>query len=258
MKEREMILKVLGSSGAEFPGYNPPAFLIDGKILLDGGTIGSRLNESEQYGIKNILITHSHLDHIKGIPFLADNIIIRNKIHSFTLFGIKETLTSLRENILNDKIWPDFTKISAAIDPVIKLKNISPGKAFSIDGYTISAYKVNHTVPAVGYVIRDKAGLVLLYTGDTGPTDAIWTTPEKINTVIVEVSFPNSMEDLARKTGHLTARLLIDELDKIRNFPERIFITHPKPQYINKIKKEVLKIKKKGIEMLKDGKVYEI
>lgn len=253
-----MILKVLGSSGAEFPGYNPPAFLIDDKMLLDGGTIGSKLNEREQWDIENILITHSHLDHVKGIPFLADNIIIKNIPHSITLFGIKETLEALRENLLNDKLWPDFTKISAAIEPVIKLKNISAGISFKVGAYVISAYRVNHTVPAVGYIVRDATDRVLLYTGDTGPTDEIWETADKLTAVIVEVSFPNSMEELARKTGHLTARLLAGELDKIRNFPERVFITHPKPQYIDQIRKETGEIKKGNIEMLKDGKVYEI
>ncbi|MBI5639013.1 MAG: 3',5'-cyclic-nucleotide phosphodiesterase [Nitrospirae bacterium] len=253
-----MILRVLGSSGAEFPGYNPPAFLIDGNMLLDAGTIGSRLTEEEQWKIRNIFITHSHLDHIKGIPFLADNIVLKNQRHSVTVYGIKETLLSLRENLLNDKIWPDFTRISAAIEPVIKLRNIAEGKSVTIGDYRIRACRVNHTVPAVGYIIRDKKDRVLLYTGDTGPTDAIWKASSHMDAVIVEVSFPNSMEGLARKTGHLTAGLLLKELDKIKNVPEKIYITHPKPQYLEQIKKEIKKLGRRNIEMLKDGKVYEI
>jgi ribonuclease BN (tRNA processing enzyme) len=253
-----MLLKVLGSSGAEFQGFNLPAFLIDGSLLLDAGTIGSRLSESEQWDIRNILITHSHLDHIKGIPFLADNIIIKNKEHSITIFGIKETLTSLRENLLNDKIWPDFTKISAAIEPVIKLRNISAGRSFSINGYKITAYKVNHTVPAAGYIIKDGKGSSLLYTGDTGPTNEIWKASDRVNVVIVEVSFPDSMEELALKTGHLTSRLLMGELEKIKDMPDRIYITHPKPQYIKQIRSEIKKMRNGRIEMLKDGRVYEI
>ena len=43
-----MIFKVLGSSGAELPGYNSPAFLVDDSVLLDAGTIGSYLSETEQ------------------------------------------------------------------------------------------------------------------------------------------------------------------------------------------------------------------
>ncbi len=253
-----MKLRVLGCSGAEFPGYNPPAFLIDRKLLLDGGTIGARLSEAEQWDIKDILITHSHLDHIKGIPFLADNIVIKNKRHSITLFGIKETLAALRENLLNDKLWPDFTKISAAIDPVIKLKNVTVGRTFSINDYTIKACRVNHTVPAVGYVITDRNGRALLYTGDTGPTDVIWHAAPKIDAIIVEVSFPNKMEMLAKKTGHLTSKLLVGELKKMNGFHGRIFVTHPKPQYIDRIEKEIRRIDGCDIEMLKDGHVYEI
>ncbi len=251
-------LKVLGSSGAEFPGYNPPAFLIDGKLLLDGGTIGSRLSESEQWEIRNILITHSHLDHIKGIPFLADNIVLKNRRHSVTLFGIGETLKALRENLLNDKLWPDFTKISAAIDPVIRMKTVSDSKAFKICGYTVKACRVNHTVPAVGYIIKDNSGRVLVYTGDTGPTNDIWHAADGVDVIIVEVSFPNNLEALAIKTGHLTARLLAGELEKMTDFQGRVFVTHPKPQYIDLIKKEIRGIGKHRIEMLKDGKVYDV
>jgi hypothetical protein len=44
----------------------------------------------------------------------------------------------------------------------------------------------------------------------------------------------------------------------MKNFRGRVFVTHPKPQYIDSIKKEIRKIDGRGIEMLKDGKVYEI
>jgi ribonuclease BN (tRNA processing enzyme) len=253
-----MLLKVLGSSGAEFPGYNPPAFLIDGSILLDAGTIGAKLSSREQMDIKSILITHSHLDHVKGIPFLADNIIISNEDCTITLYGIKETLQALRKNLLNDKIWPDFTKISAAIEPVLRLKNIATGRQFRVGDYSVRAYRVNHTVPAVGYTIKDSKNRTLLYTGDTGLTSAIWKTPEKVNTAIIEVSFPNAMVALAEKTGHLTPAMLTTELRKMKTEPEKILITHPKPQYINQIRKEISQIRQWNIKLLKDGEIYRI
>ena len=70
-----MRIKVLGSAGSEVPGHNCPAFLIDGKILLDGGTIALSLNIREEHSLGWILLTHAHLDHIKGIPFLLDNLV---------------------------------------------------------------------------------------------------------------------------------------------------------------------------------------
>ncbi len=256
-----MKVKVLGSSGAELPGYNSSAFLVDGKVLLDAGTIGTALGEPKQWEVRHILITHAHLDHIKAIPFLADNIVIKQRKHSVTLYGTKETLKILRDNLLNDKLWPDFTKISASIDPVLKMKTIVPGRPFIVNGYSATAYPVSHTVPAVGYVLRNGLGRTLLYTGDTGPTQKIWTSSDHIHVIIVEVSFPNNMEELALKTGHLTPDLLGLEIDKMKHRPEQILITHIKPQYMAKIGKELQEIKKKkrvAIQIIKDGRTYEV
>jgi len=132
-----MIFKVLGSSGAELPGYNSPAFLVDDSILLDAGTIGSFLSEKEQWKIRDIVVTHAHLDHIKAIPFLADNIIIKNRRHSIKLFGIKETLSDLRKHLLNNKNLAGLTKISSSLEPVIKMNTIAAGKAFRVNGHTV-------------------------------------------------------------------------------------------------------------------------
>jgi ribonuclease BN (tRNA processing enzyme) len=256
-----MKFRVLGSAGAELPGYNSPAFLIDGGLLLDAGTIGSYLTEREQWKIKNILLTHSHLDHIKAIPFLADNIVMKKKKHSFTLYGIQETLTALRQNLLNDMIWPDFTRISVSLSPVVKLRPITAEKAFRVNSYKVTAYTMDHSVPAVGYSVSDKQGRTLIYTGDTGPSFDIWDKSSRADAVIIEVSLPNSMETLARKTGHFTPALLGRELDKMKNFPERIFITHLKPQYRKQIGKEINGIKRKrqiDIRILKDGEVYKV
>ena len=107
-----MKLRVLGCSGAEFPGFHPPGFLIDDTLLMDAGTIGSVLNENEQWKIRNIIITHAHLDHIRGIPFLADNIIIKQKNHSVTVMSIPSVIKTIMQNLLNDKVWPDLDRKS--------------------------------------------------------------------------------------------------------------------------------------------------
>lgn len=253
-----MRLEVLGSAGAEFPGFNPPAFLIDGSLLLDAGTIGSRLNESGQRAIRDILITHAHLDHVRGIPFLADNIITNRTPYRVNVYGIGETLSAIRDNLLNDRIWPDFTKLPSVRNSVIRLRRVTEDRPFSISEYRIKARRVYHTVPAVGYEVEDKAGKKLLYTGDTGPADTVWEKAGRLHALIIEVSFPNSMERLAIKTGHLTARLLKAELEKLRVMPDRILVTHPKPQYINRIKDELKNIGNGRIELLRDGSAYEI
>jgi ribonuclease BN (tRNA processing enzyme) len=251
-------LKVIGSSGGELPGYKLPAFLVDDCLLLDAGTISTSLKEREQLKIRNVLITHAHLDHIKGIPFLADNLVIKKREHSVRVISISEVLKALKKNLLNNSIWPDFTIIKTASRPVLSLKAIIPGKPFKINSCLVTAYRVNHSVPAVGFIIEDKKGKRILYTGDTGPTNTIWKSAKDVHCAIIEVSFPNRLKKLALKTGHLTPKLFMKEINKMKSIPKIILITHPKPLYHKQIESEIKNLKMNNIKMLRDGETYEI
>jgi ribonuclease BN (tRNA processing enzyme) len=252
-----MKLRVLGSAGAEFPNFRPPAFLIDDQLLLDAGTIGSVLTEEEQWGIKDVFITHSHLDHIRAIPALADNIIIKNLRHTVRIYSIADVIAAMREHMFNNIIWPDFTVIPSPERPVISFETIETGVEYSVSGYRIRAIPVDHTVPTVGYRVC-QGSTTLVYTGDTGPTEEIWKHVSGIDALIVEVSFPNNMEPLALLTKHLTCSLLSVELEKIVRLPKRIFITHPKPQYYDIIRTEIDCLGLKEIELLHDGAIFDI
>ena len=252
-----MKLQILGSAGAEFPDFRPPAFLIDGQLLLDAGTIGSVLSEEEQWKINHIFITHSHLDHIRSIPALADNIIMKNLKHSVTVHSTTDVISALRDHIFNGVIWPDFTKLPSLENPVITYATLEPYTECVVKGYSIETIPVNHTVPAVGFKVTS-SGKTLVYTGDTGPTEDIWKYCSGADALIVEVSFPNNMESLAQITKHLTSSMLIDELAKIDVLPRHILVTHPKPQYYEIIRSEIECLGIDGIELLHDGSVYDL
>lgn len=252
-----MKLRVLGCAGAELPGHNPSAFLLDDAFLLDAGTVGSVLEEEEQYRLENILITHPHLDHIRGIPTLADNVIIGGHAQQVKVWSIAPVIEALQNHLMNGVIWPDFSKIPSPEAPVVSYAEIVPERMFAAGGYEVTAFLVNHTVPAVGYRVSG-GGATLLYTGDTGPTERIWQMAGKVSALIVEVSFPSEMEEMAIMTGHLTPQLLLGELAKLPLLPPRILITHLKPQYLKDIKAQLDALNIPGIELLYDGAVYEL
>lgn len=252
-----MKLRVLGCSGAEFPGHNPTAFLLDDSLLLDAGTVGAVLEQEEQWRIRDILVTHSHLDHVRGIPLLADNIMVKGLDNSLNLFATGETLDAIRVHLLNGVIWPDFTRIPSLEKPIVFCVEIFPEEEFQLLDYRITAFPVNHTVPTVGYRIT-KGAATLLYTGDTGPTERIWQMAGEVSALLVDVSFPNDMEDRARLTGHLTPSLLLRELAKLAQCPGRILVTHLKPQYYARIQAELEATGIGGLEILKEGSVHEL
>ncbi|HBR18089.1 MAG: hypothetical protein A3G39_01550 [Deltaproteobacteria bacterium RIFCSPLOWO2_12_FULL_43_16] len=254
-----MRIRVLGCYGAEVPGYKASSFLINEDTLLDAGTVVSVLTVEEQLKIKNIIISHTHLDHIKDIQFLADN-VIGKKDEPINLISTHGILDILRANILNNIIWPDFTTIPSQNGAVLKFLPVKGKEACSIGDITVIPVRVNHTVEATGYIIRAKNSAIV-YTGDTGCTDWIWEVAakeKKLKAVFAEVSFPNSMADLADRSGHLTAEGLKKELGKLGKQDIPVYVFHMKPQYLGIIEKEISLLNNKKIKVLKQGDVIEI
>ncbi len=255
-----MKIKVLGSSGTLADEKNTAAFLIDDFMLLDAGTIARSLKGEGPSRITHIFLTHAHLDHIKGVPFLVENRALKNPKKFISIYSGRPVIQDLKKHIFNNRIWPDFSKIPAPGQGIIRYHPISTAGFISIGPYRIYADKVNHTVPAYGYLIEDADRNALVYSGDSGPTEKIWERMKghRVKGLIVEVSFPNALKKLALLSGHLTPGLLQGEIRKMDVIPEKIFITHPKTPYRKKIEKELNSIKGISWKILDDGQEIRI
>ncbi len=255
-----MEISILGSAGSEAPGQNSPAFLVDDCLLLDAGTVGLALDRIARCSITHVLLTHAHLDHFKGVPFLLDNLIAINPACTLQLLSGKEVISDIRKHIFNNRIWPDFTLIPDPKNPVLSYRTISTRRPEVIGDYKIVASRVNHTVPAYGYLVEHASGSSLVYTGDTGPTEAIWKKMRghDVKALIVEVSFPNELISQALATGHLCPSLLEAELHKMVSIPEKIYISHLKAPFRAQIEAQLARIPHVSLELLEEGKSFRV
>ena len=250
-----MKIKVLGACGSEQPGSCLTGFLINGRVVLDAGTVSSALTERELKRISHVVLSHAHLDHTRGIPFLADNLLGMGK-NPLSVAGAPEALQAVREHMFNNQCWPDFTKIPSPKEPAVRLMKLTPGREYDIDGISFKAVRVNHTVPTTGYVIRDN-GRAVVYSGDTKATEAIWKAASKLGgelkAVLAETSYPDRLQELAEKTGHLTPRTLGMELAKIKGFDGPVYVYHVKSRFKKEIESELRALGRKKVVVLRDG-----
>jgi len=225
-----MKLRVLGCSGGIGGRHlRTTSFLLDGDVLIDAGTGVGDLTLAELSQIDHIFLTHSHLDHIASIPFLVDTVGgMRTK--PLVVHATRATTEILRNHLFNWAIWPDFTEIPSAEAPFLRYEEIELGGSFELGGRRITPIPARHTVPAVGYHL-DSGAASLVFTGDTGPNEALWKVVNRIANLkylIIETAFSNKEQKLAEISRHLCPSMLAEELKKLERNAE-IYITHMKP-----------------------------
>ena len=255
-----MNIRVLGCYGSQLPGCNATAFLLNGKILVDAGTVTAVLTLEEQINIGYILVTHPHLDHVRDIMFLADNVCYFKKDSPLIVLSTQHIIDALRTHLFNGIIWPDFSVIPNPKNPILKFEVLRPGEKVPVDDLNVTAIMVHHAVETVGYIIESREGVVI-FIGDTGPTEEIWGIANRIKNlkaIFVETSLPDSMGDVADMTGHLTPSTLKKELKKLNSLETDLYLYHIKLQCHQSIQNEVALIKNRKIHILKDGQVIQI
>jgi HD-GYP domain-containing protein (c-di-GMP phosphodiesterase class II)/ribonuclease BN (tRNA processing enzyme) len=234
-------IEFLGTSGSKATSQATTCVKVSKHCVIDAGNIIAGMG-THVYDIEHIFLTHSHFDHIIDIPFLADLFVIKKKV-PLKIYGLKETLYNLRQFIFNHHIWPNFEEIHLlhSDDFTVKFIEIHPNQCYEIDGITLTPFKTNHTNGSCGYLIEQNKHAVL-FTSDTYKCQEIWDMLDAyphIHSLVVDVSFPSSYEQLAHDSKHMTPKILAEELLLCKRKDFRIFPIHLKPTLESTIKYEI-------------------
>ncbi|MBD3796284.1 MAG: MBL fold metallo-hydrolase [Campylobacterales bacterium] len=241
MATQKKSIKVLGAYGTKAKGFGTSSFALNQTDVIDAGNLLDALGE-ESIQVKNIWLTHQHLDHIVDIAYIIDNYFGIRK-ETINILGTKQTIEAIQKHFLNDEIWPDFSKITLPNgEQVVKYTEIELDVTYKIsDNETIRAIKTDHTESSCGYIYTRQES-ALLITADTYNIDNIIEEIEQnniIKAVVIECSFPSELESLAKESKHLTPKLLFESLKKLKRRDFQLYINHIKPTYLLQIAQEI-------------------
>lgn len=230
-----MQVRVLGCSGAIARDCRTTSFLLDSDVLVDAGTGVGDLSLDEMAGVDDVLLTHSHLDHIAALPLMLDAVASR-RTRPLRVHALRATIEALRAHVFNNVIWPDFASIPSLEAPFVSFHDIVVGQTLQIGTRArkhIEVLPAVHTVPACGFAARPAAGGPhWIFSGDTERNPAFWQRVNQLDVgmLIIETAFSNREQRLAERSLHLSPVALAGELAHIaagRRYP--IYITHTKP-----------------------------
>jgi phosphoribosyl 1,2-cyclic phosphodiesterase len=139
-------------------------------IILDAGTGIFPLSQTllaEMPITANVLITHSHWDHIQGLPFFIPNFIPGNtlRLHG----GFDPVSGKGIEQVMSVQLQYSYFPVrEEEMKGRIEYVTLSPGEPVQVGSATVTPCLLNHPVVDFGYRI-DCNGKSVFFTGDHEP-----------------------------------------------------------------------------------------
>jgi len=235
-------IKILGAYGTKAKGFGTTSFQLSSSTVIDAGNLLNSLEEDSLH-VKNIYLTHSHLDHISDIAYIIDNYFEQRK-NTLNIIALPQTIQAIQEHFLNDIIWPDFSKIPLGTSNLmaVQYSEINVNETYNLGKQTtLTPVATDHTVPSCGYIykVNNRAVLITADTYSLKNIIDIINNDTQIKSLVIECSFPSDMETLAKVSKHLTPKLLFDALQELRRKDIGLYINHIKPSCLEKISMEI-------------------
>lgn len=139
-------------------------------LIIDAGTGIFPLSQTllaELPLTANVLLTHSHWDHIQGLPFFIPNFIPGNLLR---LHGGFDPVTGKGvEQVMSVQLQYSYFPVrEAEMKARIEYVTLAPEQSIQIGSATITPYLMNHPVIDFGYRIEAN-GKSVFFTGDHEP-----------------------------------------------------------------------------------------
>jgi phosphoribosyl 1,2-cyclic phosphodiesterase len=193
-------------------------------LILDAGS-GLRPLGHELMARRNgpltadILITHTHWDHIQGLPFFKP---LSSAGNTFRVFGAAQDGTPL-ESILRRQMDPMVFPIPLeAFAAAIEVQEIGEG-TLELPNFHVSSFRLRHPGTTLGFRVSPvSGGKDLAYVtdnelgpGGTYPVSADWRASlvkflNGTHTLVHDTMYSDQIIDARRGWGHSTPRQAVD------------------------------------------------
>lgn len=216
------------------------------------------VSDDQRNRIRDIVLTHAHLDHVAGLPLFIDD-LFATVSEPIRIHAIPDVINVLERDVFNWSVYPRFSELSNDFGRIMEYRPIEPGSEVKVRHLSIRESAVNHKVPNSGFFVSDGRSTVA-FTGDTAEMSQFWQTAnelEQISVLLIECAFPDELSSLADISHHLTPAKLRTELAKFRHPESLIYVVNIKPMYRDRVLAQIAELNDPRIQLLDVGNVYE-
>jgi ribonuclease BN (tRNA processing enzyme) len=254
----KLLPSTIDADGRASPEQRLSCFLIDGRVAIDAGSIAIALTDAEREVVRDVILTHPHMDHLATLPIYVDDLFgfLNEPVR---IHATQEVCDMVARDIFNGTVYPPFQNFNNGRTPVMQFVPFRAGEEFRVAHLRVTAVPVHHIVPTVGMVFTDGERTVAL-SSDTAATEKFWELVNRephLDALLIEASFPNFLRKLADTSGHFTPEALGQELRKLTHKDLDILTMHLKPSFRQQIINELDDLGVPRLSVMEPGRVYE-
>lgn len=203
-------VRILGSANyLPGPGRDTASFVINGVLQVDCGWYSAvRLQECglDVLGLRTLFFTHLHQDHYTGLAGLLYARGMRGRLvpglPPLRIVGPSVDLGRVIERTRGFLQADQFPEVWPSIDVV----PLDPGSAYEDADFRIDTLPSRHAIVGMcGRLTDRRNGVVIGFTGDTGPRPGLADFFRGVDLLIHEASIPPTTPDAELRGDHSRA-----------------------------------------------------
>ncbi len=215
----------------------------DQLVILDAGSgirpLGHELSRTRNGAMSaDILLSHTHWDHIQGLPFFQP---LNTRGNSVRIFGSAQAGVPLEE-ILDRQMDPVVFPVPLkALAAELTVTEVTGGR-FEIDGFWVEAFRLRHPGTTLGYkLVPQSGGRTMAYVTDNelGPGGSYDVPPDwrqqlvrflsGVDTLIHDGMYSEELIQSRMGWGHSTPRQAVELAAESGN--RRLVLFHHEPEF---------------------------
>ncbi|HEY0097709.1 MAG TPA: hypothetical protein VGB76_02045, partial [Pyrinomonadaceae bacterium] len=106
----QLLPSTFGQDGHASQEQRLTCFLIDDRVAVDAGSIALGLSDAQHETVRDVIVTHPHMDHMATLPiFIDDHFALLTE--PVRVHATEEVITLLERDIFNWTVYPRFSQL---------------------------------------------------------------------------------------------------------------------------------------------------
>ncbi|HEV7844485.1 MAG TPA: MBL fold metallo-hydrolase, partial [Pyrinomonadaceae bacterium] len=101
----QLLPSTLDGAGQATPDQRLTCYVIDDRVAVDAGSIALSLTPAQRNSVRDIIVTHPHMDHIATLPIFIDD-LFGELTEPIRIHATQEVIDALEQDIFNWTVYP--------------------------------------------------------------------------------------------------------------------------------------------------------